>query len=111
MIDFSQSLSGPKDLSTFHVSGQRGTTRSQQPDNIDNILVLADISFMRRKESDERERQIIRSFREHFSKANKSGGRGLLKEDKAFTSSPDLEYWMNLAEKVARLRKQNGFDA
>jgi hypothetical protein len=66
---------------------------------------------MRRKVPDEYERQIIRLFCEVFSELKQTEGETLLKEEKAFTSSTDLEYWMNCAERVARLRRPQDYDS
>jgi hypothetical protein len=52
---------------------------------------------MREKASDDRERQIIRSFRDVFVTGKRPGNGALLKGDKVFTNSTDLGRWMNLA--------------
>ncbi len=66
---------------------------------------------MREKASDVQEKQIIRSFREVLLSGKKSENGALLTEEKAFTSSTDLERWMNMAERVGRVRKLHGFDS
>ena len=66
---------------------------------------------MREKASDKHEREIIRSFREVLLRGRKPENGALLKEEMAFTSSTDLERWMNLAERVGRVRKLDGFDS
>jgi hypothetical protein len=66
---------------------------------------------MRRKASDEREREIIRSFREIFLAGKKPESGALLKAEQAFTSSTDLERWVNLAERISLARNLQDFDS
>jgi hypothetical protein len=66
---------------------------------------------MREKESDKREREIIRSFREMFLAGKNTGSGALLNGETAFTNSTDLERWVNLAERIGRERKLQGFDS
>jgi hypothetical protein len=66
---------------------------------------------MREKESDKREREIIRLFREMFLTGKNPESGALLNGEKAFTNSADLERWVNLAERIGRVRKLQGFDS
>ena len=66
---------------------------------------------MREKESDKREREIIRSFREMFLAGKNPESGALQNGEKAFTNSTDLERWVNLAERIGQVRKLQGFDS
>jgi hypothetical protein len=79
--------------------------------NIHSAGIVVDIFSMREKKSIKREREIIRSFREIFLAGQEPESGGLLKGEKAFTNSTDLERWVNLAESIGRVRKLRGFDS
>jgi hypothetical protein len=97
---------------TLPISGlleRHGAKAKDSGDTIKEIspaLGFSAIFFpMRRNASEEREKQLIQLFRGAFLKGMKTQSRTLLSEEKAFTSSSDLEHWMNLAEKISQLRK------